>query len=335
MNVKREGIPWGLFLLMCVVAGYLWFQLDAQDGQLDALTAHMAGTEAHIAELTASIASLEQQVEEKEQTVAMLREVAEDAAVETPQADGDAPDAAGMSDLTMGDMLDTLLSAEDAPLAPEGSGLAGMAEMFRGPQGEQMLEMSTRMSMDMQYGDFFDMLSPEYADVAREILGDYLMHTARIGMGLLGGDGDRESMTASMELARESMLTELQETIGDAGLALYEQYEEDLPGRMLDQAMEMQLGMFARGLSPETSEMVRHTLVEELLLVQPEDMFMMPDPETMQENMLHQQDAYDRALERLTPHLAQEEYEAVHRFIQQQQQMMSAVSSMMGVPAAE
>ncbi len=276
-----------LFLLMWFFTIYLWTRLDDRDRELLRLTLRMSSKDAHIVELTANIALLEQQVEEKEHTVAMLREALQE-------------------------HKDFALEVTATP------GPIGMAEMFQAPQGEQAMEINIQRPLHRQYGDFFNMLSPEYADAAREILGDYMMHVARLRRGHLGGD--RESLVVSAELARETMLAELRENIGDEGLALYEQYERELPGRNIDQEMKTQLGRFAHKLSPETMEMVRHTVVEELLLAQPKEIIILPDPEALQEIMVMHQNAYERALERLTPHLAADEHESVHHFIQLQKQ---------------
>ncbi len=333
MDTARALVPWVLFLLMAIVAAFFWHQSDTRGRHIASLSATIAQMETHIEELTGSVDSLEDQVERAMATIAALREAAPPASDVDEDADDADGASAGMDDLlgmSMGDMLDTLLSDDASGDTPDNAAFEMMTELFRGPQGEQMLDMSTQMTMNMQYADFFNMLPPESVDAVREIMGDYLIHTARLSMGLLDGGADREGAATAMEATRETMLTELRGVIGDDGVAMYEQYEQELPGRMLDQALEMQMGMFARGLSAETQELVRHTLVEELLAAQPENMMAFPTPDAMRDGVLTQQEAYERALERLAPHLMEEEYETVHGFVQQQQQMMDMFGSMMG-----
>ena len=97
----------------------------------------------------------------------------------------------------------------------------------------------------------------------------------------------------------------------------------------MDQAVEMQHGMFARGLSDETKLLVRETLVEELLTSQPSDLTTTPSTLQAHRVMEGQDAAYDRALERLAAQVTVEEYDVIEGFVQQQQQMMNMFGTMM------
>ncbi len=332
MDVIRALAAWVLFVLMALLAAFFWHQSDSRGRHINELSAVIDDMETHIAALTESVGALEDQVEAASETVATLRAKAEELEEEASLADALPADDSDM-ELSMGDMLESLLLDDDdsSPMAMNGAGF--MANLFDGPQGDMMLEAGTRMMLDMQYGEFFDMLAPENVDVVREILSDYLVQTARLGVKIMGTDGDDDSFDAvfqEMEAHEDSFLSELRDVIGDDGVALYEQYQLEMPARMLDQSLEMQLGMYARGLSVETRDMVRHTMVEEMLYAMPEDVMQRPDPAGMQLGITLQQEGYARALERLAPVLDEEEYHVVDNFVQQQLQMMEMFETMMG-----
>ncbi|HDP34447.1 MAG TPA: hypothetical protein ENN29_04990 [Candidatus Hydrogenedentes bacterium] len=331
MDTFRTLVGWGLFLVMAIAAGFFWRQSAVRGKHINEMGDTIAAMAEQIQQLTASVADMESQMEQAEMLIGKLnkRDIEENAA-DTAEAGNDMLSGMSQLGLTFGDMLDMLLN--DFETENEKAGVNFMAEMFQGPQGEQMLEMGVRMMLDMQFGEFFTQVAPESVDAVKEIIGDYMIHSARIGIGLVdAGDAAVASAFTDMESTRLTMLSELRGVIGDEGVAMYEQYERELPGRMINQSLEMQLGMFARGLSAETRDMVRRTLTEELIASQPADMMTMPTPRNLEAGMQMQDEAYERALERLTPHLTEEEYGVVERFVRQQQTMVNSFGSLMGI----
>ena len=232
--------------------------------------------------------------------------------------------------MSFGNILDALMQSGDSETS-DMSVLGSMMNMLKSPQGDKMLEAGVNMTVNMQYADFFNLLAPETVETARKIIGNFMTRTARYGIDFMNGGDDANLDTAknTMESERAAMLAELKNAIGDDGVALFEQYEQELPGKMMDQALEMQLGMFAQGLSAETQDMVRQTLVEELLAAQPDNGATTSSTLATQTMMETQGEAYNRALERLSLQVTEDEYAVVERFVQQQQQMVNMFSTMM------
>lgn len=332
MDTLRTLAGWLLFLAMAIVAGFFWHQSAERGDCINKLSDTIAQMNSQIGLLSDSIDSLEAQVEEEAKTIAALRSQIDAVDIAPTPEDEDADND---DEISFGNMLDALMEG-DGSETPDMGMLGSMMEMFDSPQGEQMLEAGVTMSMNMQFADFFDMLAPETVEAAREILGNFMIHTARYGMSFMDAENDADMDTAlnTMTAERDNMLAELRSVIGEDGVALFEQYEEELPGKMMDQTLRMQLGMFAGGLSAETQDIVRNTLVEELLAVQPDNTTTIPNALEARNVMESQDEAYARALERLSVAISEEEYVVVERFVDQQQQMVNMFSSMM-LPDAE
>lgn len=326
MDAARTLIAWVLFLIMALAAGFFWHQSAGRAALINDLRTTVAGLEGQINQLKENTTALEAQI----MALQARRYGSDDdeATREMPSQPEEAP-----ASFSLGDLLDSLKGENDQQ-AVGGDALSAMMELFDSPQGDSMLEAGINMAMDMQFGDFLELFPPDTMEAVRQILADFSLKAAREGIGAFGSGRDFDAMAASMETSRGAMLEELRAVIGDDGVAMYEQYEKELPARMLDQSLEMQLGMYARGLDPETRDLVRHTIVEELIALQPDDSPRIPTSQTMQVELQMQDEAYGRALERLEPLLTDEEYNVVHRFVEQQQQMSSMVESMMGIGGA-
>ena len=332
MDTARTLAGWVLFLVMAIVAGLFWRQ-SAERG------AFIAEQGDAIARLESSVLNLGEIIASLENDLAEARE-----ATISPTADAsvdktDPAEEGILSGVSLGSLLDSLLGEDsDEGLAADTLGLGGLdalAEMFDGPQGERMLEMSVGVAMDMQYGDLLDMFPPETRDAVREILGEYLINAARKGMRFFAQSEDSHATVEAMETHRQEMLAELRAVIGDDGVAMYEQYEHEMPIRMMDQTLEMQLSMFARNLDADTRDLVRHTMIEEFAAMQPEERNPIPSQQQMRQELQMQEEMYGRALERLQHQLTEEEYGIVHRFVEQQQQMTEMFGSLVGMGAAD
>ena len=331
METFRTLAGWLLFLIMAVVAGFFWHQSAQRGAHIALLSDTMTQMESQINQLSSNIDTLEQQITDATTTIAAMKNELEVTSPKDNRQGTEEQPTAESLDISLGAIMDSFLQ-ENASGDKDNHPLGGMMEVFQTPRGEQMLKSGVKMTVNMQFGDFFDMIAPEYVDAVREIVSDFMIHTARLGVGFMNADGDRDMEAAmeEVETARETLLRDLDAVIGEEGVALFEQYERELPGRLMDQSLEMQLGMFARGLSEETRVLVRQTLVEELLAVQPEQMPQVPVAMGgMQEIQENQNEAYARALDRLAVQLPEEDFNTVQQFVEQQQQMVNMFSSMM------
>jgi hypothetical protein len=327
MDTLRTLAGWLLFIAMAILAGFLWRESAERGSHIVTLSDTISQMEQQMTQLAANVDSLENQIEESEKTIAGLK--AELEKVKEPEAasqQGQASDDAG---LTFGDIMDSLMGGADAG-KNEANALGSMMKMFQTPQGEKMLDTGVSVAMNMQFADFFNTLAPEHVEAVREILSGFMVHTARLGINFMNAkDGDMDSAVTEITAARETMLSDLRNVIGDEGVALFEQYEQELPARMMDQTIQMQLGMFAGGLSEETRTLVRQTLVEELVAALPENGAALPGPLGARATMENQDEGYSRALERLSGQLTEEEFGVVEQFVNQQQQMVNMFSNMM------
>ncbi len=328
MEIFRTLAGWLLFLAMAIVAGFFWHQSAQRGVHIAALSDTIDQMESQMDQFTESVGAFEKQIDQAMETISLLR--AELDRIRAADGKVEAEGAAMPVGATLGDMLDTLMQGGNDEEG-DASVASAMVDMFKTPQGEKMLEAGINMTMNMQFSEFFDLFPPEDATAVREILGKFMIHSARLGVSFMdtGDMSDMDGAIAETIAARETMLTDLRNVIGDDGVAFFEQYEQELPGRMMDQALEMQLGMFARGLSDETKLLVRATLVEELLASQPSDLSTTPSMLQAHRVMEGQDAAYDRALERLAAQVTVEEYDVIEGFVHQQQQMMNMFGTMM------
>ncbi len=324
MDMFRTIAAWVLFLAMAVAAAFFWQQSAARSKRIAVLTEAVEQMDAQILTLNEDVTALRRQVEEAEATIASFS-LEEDVPLPSEEA---APDesASEASSIDMG----AILGALGEKAQPESGMAEAFRSMFKGPQGEQFLESSVSMAMNMQYRDFLNSLPPESVEAVREILNENMTHAARVMMNFFDEDADHDALRLEVEAAQAGMIEELTKVIGADGAAAFQQYEEELPGKMLNDAMDMQLRMFASSLDEETRDYVREVLVEELLPYQQPTTGTIPNPADMGATVSNQQQAYDRALERLTTELDEEQIKAVQDYVQQQKQILGMAESMMG-----
>lgn len=328
MDTLRTIAGWLLFIAMAILAGFLWRQSAERGSHIAMLSDTVAQMEQQTAQLASSVDALEEQIEEYEKTIAGLKaELAKEKEDATASEQGQTSSTAG---LTFGDIVESLMGGSADAGKADKNALSSMMKVFQTPQGEKMLDTGVTVAMNMQFADFFNALAPEHVEAVREILGGFMVHTARLGVNFMNAKGsDMDSAVAEITTARETMLADLRNVIGDEGVALFEQYEQELPARMMDQTIQMQLGMFGGGLSEETKTLVRQTLVEELVASLPQNGTTLPGPIGARATMENQDEAYARALERLSGQITGEEFGVVEQFVNQQQQMVNMFSSMM------
>ncbi len=323
METIRTMTAWVLFLIMAVIAAFFWQQSASRGRQNIALKSVINEMEGQVLAMAHDIDILRDQVTQAEEVIAMIHKPDAFDEETAGHSDGDI-----LGGLNLSRVLDALLDpnqeTSDTP-----SRLAGLVDMFSGPQGEELMKASVRMNLNMQFQDFFDMLAPDAVETVRAILDEYLVNVAKLSLDMFANTGDKAAQAAA-ESYRETMRDALRQAIGEEGLQLYEQYEEELPGKMLDTSLDMQLRLFAGRLSEETRDLVRCVIYEELYDLQTAPAAPVVNPETMGDLMITQREGYERALHRLAPLLQEDEYAIVEGFIQQQQQIYDLAETMMG-----
>lgn len=324
----------GWVFALAATACAVWFVLDAQRGaanmqrignEVAALRDDLQRTRTAVEELAARGAAAERQAKAEETEAPAGSSLF--ASAMSLIKDSSAADAGKKVDVA--GLVKGLMKANGA----EGAG--GIAAMFEGPQGEQMMDMSAKFATNMQYDPFINglQLPAEQKERVREILNRNNAELMRKSMAALGGKGDFSAIAEDSKTAKEQMRAELAAVIGADGLEQFDAYQTEMPERMISQSMEMQLGLFAGGLTPENRTMVRDVLVQEMLPSQP-DPTAPASPDQMASMTEAQQAAFDRALQRLQPSLPPEQYAEVEGFVRQQREMMEMVTSMMPKPAA-
>jgi hypothetical protein len=77
-------------------------------------------------------------------------------------------------------------------------------------------------------------------------------------------DAQEEALNVAVDRAREV----LSKILTADEMATWEDFEEHKAERMMEQTYDMQLGMFAAGLTPENKAMVRDVMVDEEMFFQ-------------------------------------------------------------------
>ncbi len=257
-------------------------------------------------------------------------------ASETAEAQGTAAagamgDASGPSALEVLAQLGAGAGAPGAPGAGEGeedrNPLAALGEMLQGEGMEQMMENSVLAQVSMMYGDFLrsDALSPEKREALRELLNAYAKAQMRDGLDAFTGKADWEEVQAYQQEAQAQRDAEIAALLSPTELEAWEDYQAELPRRMMSQSMDMQLGMFAPGLDADARALARDVIVEEVLMAEE------ADPSTTPAGAVQgMSQAMANARERLTGALGEEDLQQLDLFMQQMEQFAQIGQGMMG-----
>ena len=152
--------------------------------------------------------------------------------------------------------------------------------MFEGEEGEKMMEVMLPAQVDMQYGPILSELglSEERRSALREVLLEHARKGAAIGMAMMRGEKKLEDIEVPGD---EDLMAAVGEVLDPEELAQFEQYQEELPERMMRQQFDMQMGMMAGDLPEEVRAVAVDVLVENLLAAQPDQKLGAPDFEAM------------------------------------------------------
>ena len=231
-------------------------------------------------------------------------------------------------------LLEMFASMADAQQTAEtGNGVKNLlSSMFGGEGGKQLADYSARMTVNMYYGDLFRELnlSPETEQQVRDIITRHMTDQMAQGMEMLKQDSGPETVKMMEEEATKRLRDELSQVLTLEEMALWDEYQETMQERVLDQTYEMQLSMFASGLTPESREIVRQAIVDEMLATSPHTLQYPQTTEGALETAFDiQRDAFARARARVAEQLSEDQLAHFDRFIDTQEQMVEMALQMM------
>lgn len=321
MDKKGSGAAWAVagLAIVALIGSLVWaFSLQQH---VQSLKQAVTDSQQQAQALKDQAQRQDEQVRRLEETVGQFEQRL--AAVSTPEN----PTAPAPGDAAAPDEQ----AAESQKPAQEANPMVNMFKMFEGEQGKKFAEASADAAMAMQFGDLFTMLAlpPESEQKVRSILRDYMVRGMTEGAKFMKGGLTPDSAKKFEDNVEADLRKELSKVLTSEGMAIYDEYEQGMPERMLRKSFEMQMGMFAPSLAEETRTMVIDVMVEEMMSIkeEPGSLAMMTDPAAAQTQL----DALERSRLRLVTVLDEQQMTQVDGFIQQQrmglemfQQMMSS-----------
>jgi len=287
------------------------------------------------AQLDEQLENAERRVAELEKTVARLQSELASAA-ESPElpatADATAePGATADKEIDQGKALLEMLASmkdEGQPAEAGGDMTNVLSKMFEGESGEQI----ARMTVNMYYGDLFQELKlpQETEQQVRDIIAKYAAEQIRQGMGALKEGSAPEDMKGIEQEIEERLRDELSHILTAEEMAVWDEYQDTIEERVLDQTYEMQLSMFAGGLTPENREIVKQTIIDEMLATDADVTQYPAGTSDIQAAFDIQRAAYERARQRLLDVLSEDQLVHFDQFVETQHQMVEMAIQMMG-----
>ncbi|HOZ45533.1 MAG TPA: hypothetical protein PLO37_11670 [Candidatus Hydrogenedentes bacterium] len=284
---------------------------EGQTSERDAL----AEAEARIAELEAKIAQIEA-IPTAPETEATEEGTESNEAAETPP---ELPNP-------LLDIVKRMTDKASETDADAGNPMAAIAKMYSGEQGKKLADYGAQMSLNMSYGDFFAQMQfpPDIENQVRAILAERLSDQITESMRQMDGSSSGKTMKEMKEESKNRLREELSTVLTAEELVQWEAYEATMDSHVLSRSYEMQLGMFAPGLSPENKELAAQVIADETLAAR--DAVDMSD---LASTLASQEQVYARVREVLASQLGENEYAQVDRFLTQQEELQRAVLGMM------
>ncbi len=224
----------------------------------------------------------------------------------------------------------------------EGGGFGGaFSKMFEGESGQAMAEFSARMVTDMQYSDFFEevALDPDVEQQVRDIILAHMtdrMSKAYEMMGDMGKEGfDPTAIEEMGEADTEVLRAEVAEVLTPSQLSVWDEYQDTMEERMLAKSFEMQLGVFAPGLTPESRQIALDIMVDETLLAKEAREQSADASGGMQAEIDQQRQVMANARDRLVEYLDEAQLAHFDRFIEQQENQLKLAEQMFGAMTQE
>jgi hypothetical protein len=199
----------------------------------------------------------------------------------------------------------------DSPSTPS------FMKMFEGEDGAAMIAEVAEMTTAQMYDPWMDEMAfpPEVEAQVRAVFLEHQKTLMRSGQDFLGGD-----FSDAGELPTDDTLREqLAGILSPEAMAAYDTYATELPERMMEEAVDVELMTGARGLSPEGRELFKTALVEERLVFGGSGPA--GDASSFMEDYAG---VYDRALERSREGLSEDDLRILGRFIERNRRMYDA-----------
>ncbi|MCX5758323.1 MAG: hypothetical protein NTU83_07420 [Candidatus Hydrogenedentes bacterium] len=333
--MKNAGLYLGWVVAIAAIAGVAVLFVSARRQsneaeelrlQTDSLKKQVTALRTVVSEKDAALEDLQTKLDERK-----------DKTAESPAADT-VPPKSGMAPL-LGKMMASMMSpggdekdkAKGAD-GKQGNPLAAISQMFAGENGKQLARQSAAMSVNMQYGGLFDKLhlSSEAEEHVRQIFADNAADQMTSAMDMMQGKSSPETLKQARDDSKAKLRADLAAVLSPEAMATYDEYETEMPKRMLAQSLDMQLNMFAPALGADTRIRVRDVLQEEMLpLAEEQHNAATGIPSNLQSYMDEQREVYARARDRLAQELDETQMVQVDRFISQAQQMSDASVQMM------
>ena len=318
-----------LFIVVAAAAVALLVWGDRNRRQVADLESRLAAADQQLAAMVPKeeLESAQRSVAELEKTVADLKSQLEP---HTGLYDGGLAQDSDQGKALL-EMFASMADTEQA--AETGNGLTNMlSRMFGGESGKQLADYSARMSVNMYYGDLFRELNlpPETEQQVRDIITRHMTDQISQGMEMMQQQSDPETLKRMEEEATKRLRDELSQMLTGEEMALWDQYQETMQQRVLDQTYDMQLSMFAAGLTPESRDIVRQAIVDEMLATSPHALQYPQTTEAALETAFDvQRGAFTRARARVAEQLSEDQLAHFDRFVETQEQMVDMALQMM------
>ena len=314
-----------------------WFLAAVAAAVAVALLVSARHQTAELADLRAQAASLAQQVERLNTALSEKATAPPEAKPAAPPADG-APGEPGQPPANATSLLGKMMAAivgtgtGDKAENKEGNPFAGLAKMYSGEQGKELARQGAQMQVGMQYGELFTSLHvpPDVEERVRKVLTDNAVEQITAAMDALQDNPSPDTLKKLRDDATAKQRAELSAILSPEEMATFDEYETTLPKRMLTQSFDMQLNMFAPGLTAENRTRARDALVEEMLQMRDGQRGSFPGKADVQSYVSDQQQAFTRARDRLAQEFDEAQLAHVDRFIAQAQQMAETSMRMFG-----
>lgn len=313
---------WAAALLLALLSGFLLIRLQERTGELANLRAEMGRLQATAQETATSLESLRAAVDQ------IQKQAAPPAATAAPAPAGAAADPGSTpasNDKPSIAKLISMLGKEDAgqdgetDASGESPSTKPYPKTFGGEDAEAMIAEIAEMTMENMYDPWVDEMAfpPEVEARVRAVFVEHKKALMRSGKDYLGGD-----FAGMVELPTdETLRQQLSEILGPDAMAAYDTYMAELPERMAEEAVDMQLMTQARGLSPEGSELFKAALVEEQLASEQGVSAVVQGEDDVSAFMEAYAGAYDRALERSREGLSERDVRILERFVERNRRM--------------
>lgn len=322
---------WAAALLLALLSGFLLIRLQERTGELANLRAEMGRLQAAAQETATSLESLRAAVDQIQKQAAPPAGAADSAPAPaaTPAVAGEKP-AAERPDLTkLLSKLGSRRAVTGAVTVVSGEGLSGTSspDMSEELVFETPLEELAEMDVLRKYDPWIEemVLPPALEERVRALFLEY-----EIAERKAFRDSDASGV---VELLSDDVLRkQLAGVLSPEAMASYDKYMEDLPARMREEDVDMELTFEARGLSPEGKELYKTVLLEEERAMEQGFEFAVEGEEDinalieahMEEHMEQHMDTYGRALERVRANLSARDLRILENLVERNRRMYDA-----------